>query len=116
MTSKRDRDALEALLDAERWADARATIRAELRNVPNDHWLLTRLALTYYEQRNYRSALRHSEQALALAPKCRLVLWDYAGALQMIDRHEQAIAVYADLIKRGHRRRQASESRHDLGV
>jgi len=99
-----DQQALDALLDSERWADARAMIRAELRHSPRDHWLLTRLALTYYEQRNYRNALRHSEQALAIDPKCPLVLWDYAGALQLLDRHEEAIAVYAGLAKRGHRR------------
>src|SRR5262245_679907 len=92
---------IEDLLDVERWRDARARIRLELRSRPDSHWLHTRLALTYYEERRYRLALRSSERALRLAPACPLVLWDYAGALQMLARHREALRIYSELVNRG---------------
>jgi tetratricopeptide (TPR) repeat protein len=92
---------VEAAIDREKWVEARVLIRAGLRTAPEDHWLLTRLALTYYEERQYKRALRYVEKALAEAPRCPLVLWDHAGTLQMLGRHTEAVAVYRRLIRRG---------------
>jgi predicted Zn-dependent protease len=93
--------AIEKLIDAEDWKGARRLIRAALRKEPDDHWLLTRLGLTYYEEHNYKKALFYETQALKLAPKCPLVLWDYAGTLEMLGRDKEAIAIYRKLVKRG---------------
>ncbi|HEV2739432.1 MAG TPA: hypothetical protein VGU66_12685 [Candidatus Elarobacter sp.] len=68
---------------------------------PDSHWLLSRLALTYYEQFEYARALEIEEKARALAPDCPLVLWGYAGALEMLDRPQEAIVVYEEIIGRG---------------
>jgi len=95
---------VELLLRAERWSDARRAIIVELRSDPEDHWLVSRLALTFYEQRRYKEALIHSERALALAPRCPLSLWDYAGTLQMLNRDVEAVEVYRRLIRRGVKR------------
>jgi tetratricopeptide (TPR) repeat protein len=76
--------AIEAAIRSERWKKARQLIRAELNEKPNSHWLLTRLGLTYYEERAYRASLWYSQKALRLAPECLLALWDYAGSLQML--------------------------------
>ena len=92
---------IEKLIAAENWKDARKLIRAALRKEPDSHWLLTRLGATYYEEFNYEKALFHSGQALELAPNCPLVLWDYAGALDMLGRTKEAIAIYKKLVKRG---------------
>lgn len=92
---------IEDLLGEERWADARKRIRHDLRSNPDDHWLCTRLGLTYYEERRYRLALRYSERALRLAPACPLVLWEHAGTLQMLDRHREALSIYSRLVGRG---------------
>lgn len=92
---------IEKLIDAENWPAARKLIRVELRNEPDSHWLLTRLGLTYYEQRNYRKALFYVTQAMKLAPDCPLVLWDYAGTLNMLGQNKEAIAIYKKLVKRG---------------
>jgi tetratricopeptide (TPR) repeat protein len=64
---------IERLLDAEEWSAARRAIRAELRSDPKNHWLLTRLGLTYYEEKDYRHALECERRALAEAPHCPLV-------------------------------------------
>ena len=92
---------IEQFIKADDWTGARALIERELVADPDNHWLLTRLALTYYEQYDYRRALQISEQAFAQAPRCPLVLWDYAGALEMLQRHEEATRIYRQLIRRG---------------
>src|SRR5881628_249560 len=95
---------VEALIRGGRWRAARKAIRAELKHTPEHHWLLTRLGTTYYEERKYVTALRYVERALRMVPKCPLVLWDYAGSLQMLGRHREAMSVYSRLIRRGARR------------
>lgn len=93
--------AIEAAIHSEKWKKARQLIRAELKEKPDSHWLLTRLGLTYYEERAYRKSLSCSRKALRLAPHCPLVLWDYAGSLQMLGRHRMALRVYRQLLSRG---------------
>ncbi len=97
-------NSVEVMIRAGRWRAAREAIRAELKLTPEHHWLLTRLGGTYYEERKYLTALRYAERARARAPKCSLVLWDYAGTLQMLGRHREAVSVYSRLIRRGPRR------------
>jgi len=75
---------IEKLINAEEWRAARKKIRLALQKKPDDHWLLTRLSLTYYEERNYRMALSYNTKAMKHAPTCPLVLWDYAGSLSML--------------------------------
>jgi tetratricopeptide (TPR) repeat protein len=92
---------IESLITAERWDEAREAIRSALDAKPMSHWLLARLALTYYEQRRYGDALAVAERARVLAPRCPLVLWEVAGALDMLDRTTEAVRVYRRLIRRG---------------
>jgi tetratricopeptide (TPR) repeat protein len=80
------------------------TLRARLKAEPHHHWLLTRLSSEYYEQRRYALALKYAEKAFAEAPACPLVLWDYAGALQMLGRHHEALDLYARIVTRGVKR------------
>ena len=94
---------IEIAIRANKWKEARLLIRAELRRNPESHWLLTRLSLTYYEQYDYRRALSYSRRALQLAPHCPLVLWDYAGDLDMLGQKKTAMKIYHKLIRRGTR-------------
>lgn len=66
-----------------------------------DHWLLSRVGTTYYEEMNYSKALQYSLKAVKISPNCPLVLWDYAGALDMQGREGEAIKIWKSLIKRG---------------
>jgi tetratricopeptide (TPR) repeat protein len=91
---------IEELIENERWSDARTLVREALKRKPRSHWLLTRLSLTYYEERQYTHALQYAKRAFALAPSCPLVLWDYAGALQMLGRHSEALDLYARIVTR----------------
>ncbi len=92
---------IERAIDLEDWPKARALILEALRSEPESHWLLTRLGLTHYEEFAYQEALEVEERALELAPRCPLVLWDYAGSLEMLGRYEEAMKIYRRLIRRG---------------
>jgi tetratricopeptide (TPR) repeat protein len=92
---------IEAAIARDDWKRARTIIRAWLRRKPGDHWLLTRMSLTYYEQHNYGTALKYALQAVQSAPHCPLAVWDYAGALDMTGQREDALRAYRWLVKRG---------------
>lgn len=92
---------IEGLLASEDWTGARRAIRLKLRHAPENHWLLSRLALTYYEQRQYKKALDLDRRALRLAPSCPLALWGFAGSLEMLGLNAEAVVVYRRLIRRG---------------
>jgi tetratricopeptide (TPR) repeat protein len=89
------------LYDEEKWVEARTVLFELINKEPDNHWLFSRLASTYYEERKYEKALEYSEKALHLKPHCPLVLWDYAGELDMLGRDEEAIIVYKKVIHRG---------------
>ena len=92
---------IEQLLAAEDWSRARRAIRARLKSSPDDHWLLSRLALTHYEQRQYTKALELDRRAVRRAPGCPLALWGLAGTYQMLGRHSEAVSIYEHLIRKG---------------
>jgi tetratricopeptide (TPR) repeat protein len=85
---------IERAMAANDWPKARRLIREELRKNRDDHWLLTRLSLTYYEQKQYRKSLQYVTQALQIAPYCPLAVWDYAGTLDMLNRKKKALQVF----------------------
>jgi tetratricopeptide (TPR) repeat protein len=95
---------VEKLIARERWAEARRAIRALLEESPDDHWLLSRLALTHYEQHAYKRALGFDVRAVKAQPTCPLALWRLAGSLEMVGREKEASEVYLRLIRRGARR------------
>jgi predicted Zn-dependent protease len=95
---------IESAIERDDWKRARRHIRAWLRRSPRNHWLLTRMGLTYYEQRRYRQALAYERRALRLAPHCPLVMWDYAGTLDMLGRKKEALALFRRLLNRGEQR------------
>ena len=104
MLTQQERQAARSIEDAialEDWSKARRLIREQMGRKPNDHWLLTRLGLTYYEERRYRRALQYSLKALQIQPYCPLAIWDYAGTLDMLGRRKETLQLYRWLINRG---------------
>jgi len=83
------------------WLEARRLVAAALDKTPDSHWLITRLALTYYEEREYERSLVLELRARELAPHCPLVLWDLAGTFQMLNRFPEAVVIYRRLLRRG---------------
>lgn len=92
---------IETAIANDKWDQAQRLIERALVSEPDSHWLLTRLSLCLYEKRDYRRALTFSKKALKLAPRCPLVLWDYAGALDMLGREREALRIYRSLVRRG---------------
>lgn len=81
--------------------ESEAELRRRLKADPDQHWLLTRLSSVLYEKRRYALALKYVEKAFAQVPTCPLVLWDYAGVLQMLGRHGEALDLYSRIVIRG---------------
>jgi tetratricopeptide (TPR) repeat protein len=92
---------IEEAIERAQWTRARSLIEAWLGETPEDHWLLARFALTYYEQRDYERALQFDIQALQIAPYCPLVVWGYAGDLDMLGRTKEALSIYRWLVSWG---------------
>src|SRR5207302_2267237 len=78
-------------------------ISGRLRKNRDDHWLLTRLSLTYYEEKQYRKSLQYVTQALQIAPYCPLAVWDHAGTLDMLRQKKKALQIFEWLISWGER-------------
>jgi tetratricopeptide (TPR) repeat protein len=98
---KRAANMIERAIAADDWVGARRLIRHELRRKRDDHWLLTRLSHTYYEQKQYHKSLQYVVEALQIAPYCPLAIWDYAGTLDMLKRKKKALQIYQWLISWG---------------
>ncbi len=67
---------------------------------PNSHWLLSRLALTYYEEFKYEKALEHAALPLELVPNCALAC-GLCRSLEMLGREREALRIYQHLVNRG---------------
>lgn len=85
---------IEKLLEAKRWKSARSLLHEELVFDPTSHWLWMHLGLTYYEDKEYETALVCSKRAVELEPRCPLALWHYAGSLYMTDQESAALAIW----------------------
>src|ERR1039457_6456673 len=92
---------IEKTLQSEDWVGARKLITVGLQRDPKDHWLLSRLGLTFYEQRKYKQALYWESKALQEAPYCPLAIWGYAGTLEMLGRQRESVALYRWLLSWG---------------
>lgn len=92
---------IEKNFDLKKWSQARKLILKELKKKPNNHWYLTRLSTTYYEEKKYKKALILSQKAYQIAPDCPLVLWDMGGSLYMLKHYSLAIQIWKKLLLRG---------------
>ena len=87
------------LIEKEDWKAARKAIRRELVDDPDNHWLLTQLGVTYYEERKYRDALKPLLAAFDLVPDCPLTLWNLAGTAVALGKPEIAIPIFAWILR-----------------
>jgi len=83
------------------WKTAREIIERQLKNDPDNHYLLANLSTTYYEEREYEKAYELIRDAFVIEPDCPLVLWNLAGSLEAIDRKDEAIVIWQELVNRG---------------
>lgn len=101
MKNQEPEQLVEIYLEVENWTSAKEVIEKELEQRPHDHWWLARLSIVYYEQFQYHTSLEIIEKAYNICPTCPLILWDYAGTLDMIGREKEAISIWRALIRKG---------------
>jgi tetratricopeptide (TPR) repeat protein len=99
MTTSKVGDRINDLIEAEQWKDARALIQKTLKREPRNHWLLTQLGETYYEQQDYKKALEVLLRSRGILPDCPLTLWHLAGTLDALRHHAEAIQLYTWLLR-----------------
>ncbi|MBX9791505.1 MAG: hypothetical protein K2Y37_21500 [Pirellulales bacterium] len=80
------------------WAKARAILNKELAKHPENHWLITQLGVTYYEEREYGEALKQFRKSYQIVSDCPLTLWNLAGTFAATSNYAQAAAIYIRLI------------------
>jgi len=85
----------------EDWQKAKEILENELRNFPEDHFLLTQMGEVYYEMRDYNKALIFTQKAVEIAPNCPLALNNHATVLFMHERYEEAQQIWKNLLKKG---------------
>jgi len=101
MTAGFDQVVFDRLFEAKRWDDMVTYLTTALEEDPENHWLLSRMSMAHYERRDYDQALYWAEQAFVANQACPLVLWDFAGALDMLGQGRKAIAIWKELLARG---------------
>jgi len=92
-------DAIDDLFRRSRWAAARERLQRERAKDPNNHWVLTQLGVTFYEDRRYREALPLFLESLAIVPDCPLTLWHLAGTLDALGKAAKARDIYVWLLE-----------------
>lgn len=97
-----DDESISNIIKRGEYKEAADKIRKELRKpIEDKHWLYACLSMCYHEQQKYRLAIKTSEKALNIAPRCPLALWYYATPLYQLGRYDESIAVLDSLLKRG---------------
>lgn len=84
MTKDKISKIINRLFELEKWGAARRLLEKDLKEDPTNHWVLTQLGATLYEQRRYRAALKLFQKSRAIVPGCPLTLWHLAGALDAL--------------------------------
>src|SRR5260370_22648315 len=96
------RDAVNAqindLFRKDRWNEARKLLERELTKDPDNHWLLTQIGVTLYEQHRYKEALRLLQKSRKILDDCPLTLWNLAGTFDALGRPAKAARIFTRLL------------------
>src|SRR5688572_12479346 len=90
---------INTLFEKSAWKKARQVLEKERALHPSDHWVLTQLGVTHYEERRYRKALELFQSSKDMVPDCPLTLWNLAGALDALGRPDDALEIYTGLLQ-----------------
>ena len=92
-------DRINSLFRRCEWETARKLLENEREKDPKNHWLLTQLGVTFYEQKKYGEALKLLWASLAIVDDCPLTLWNLAGTLDALKKHGKAAKIYSWLLQ-----------------
>ncbi len=88
------------LFEIEDYESAKKILTKEIEEYPNDHWLLAELAISYYELRDYKTALIYSGKAIKLAPDCPLTMDYHAIILFANEETEKSLEIWSKLLNK----------------
>ena len=92
-------EAINRLLAREKWSKARQLLENEREKSPDSHWVLTQLAVTYYEEKRYKEALSLLVSSIEIKNDCPLTLWNLAGTLDALRRYNEARGIFLWILK-----------------
>lgn len=99
MVKRRLNDQVNECFRLEKWAEARAVLERELEKEPQNHWIVTQLGVTYYEQRRYQEAVDLFLESKEIVSDCPLTLWNLAGGLDALGKHSAALSIFTWLLQ-----------------
>ncbi|MFZ1937389.1 MAG: tetratricopeptide repeat protein [Thermoguttaceae bacterium] len=99
MAEKKLSGNIDRLFQQEKWDEARSVLEQERDKDPNNHWVLTQLGVTFYEQRQYKEALQLFLASQKIVPDCPLTLWNVAGVLDSLGKYADAVRTYLWLLR-----------------
>ena len=94
MAVNKRNDKINDLLRRGKWPEARNLLERERAADPDNHWLLTQLGVTFYEQGQYEDALKLFLASREIVPDCPLTLWNLAGTLDSLGKYSDALSIY----------------------
>ncbi len=100
LKSKSTSEIVNHYFDIEDWNSAKNFLLTKLKKEPNNHWIITQLGESYYELREYETALKYTKKAVNLAPNCPLALNNYAVVLYIHEKDHLAIKIWKSLLSR----------------
>ncbi|HUY36354.1 MAG TPA: hypothetical protein VMV69_26690 [Pirellulales bacterium] len=99
MAQRKFSDTIDRLFQRCEWEKARKLLETQRAKQPENHWLLTQLGVTFYEQRKYTHALQLLLASLKIMDDCPLTLWNLAGTLDALGKHAEAVKIYTWLLE-----------------
>jgi len=99
MVKNNRRDNIDELLQRGNWVEARKLLKLESAEDPANHWVLTQIGVTLYEQAQYEDALKYFQDSHAIVSNCPLTLWNLAGTLDSLGKHKDAMTIYISLLE-----------------
>jgi tetratricopeptide (TPR) repeat protein len=98
MAENKRKGKIDDLFQRAQWEEARRILERQRVEDPHDHWVLTQLGVTFYEQRRYEEALQLFLESQQIVPDCPLTLWNLAGTLDALGNYANALRVYTWLL------------------
>ena len=99
MTENKRNDRIKDLLRREKGLEARQLLERERETDPKNHWLITQLGVTFYEQGEYENALQFFLASLEIVADCPLTLWNLAGTFDALGKYASAMSIYTWLLQ-----------------
>ena len=84
----------------ENYSEAKKILHKRIDDNSNEHWNYAQLSISYYETKNYETALKYSTKAVELQPNCPLALDYHASILFAKGKLKDAKQIWENLLSR----------------